>query len=510
MTILLVIPPLQRLSEVRNSYFPLGLGYLASYLSKEGYHVRIYNSDKGLEEKKFSPISSNWERIKRHSRYVEGLKNPNHIVWREIGDIISSYEPDLLGITVMTTTFPSALNVAHLCKEKYSKCIVTMGGIHPTVQPHKVMEYADVDYVIRGEGERTLLELVNYLRKEEGDLCNIRGLVYRKNGELKHNPPRELIEDINTLPFPGRELVLRPELYTSSEMGAIVTSRGCPFECTFCEADQLWTRKVRIRSTENIVKELELVVRTYDAKDFRFNDDSFTVGKKRTLDLMDQIIERKLNINWTCLSRVNLIDDDILSAMKRAGCTSISFGIESGSERIRKQIKKGIDEEMILKALCLVRKHKIRFSCCFMIGLPYETKEDVLESIDLMKKINADFTNVCTFTPYPGSPIYEDCVCRGLIDENVDWGKFSHHSSYNRFIKDIPEEDFHELFDLMVKTADTCNTNLNLPYLLDRVKSRWRFFLKNSNRFFVSSARTIRDSLASKHKVSKAPSVFDD
>jgi radical SAM superfamily enzyme YgiQ (UPF0313 family)/SAM-dependent methyltransferase len=359
---------------------------------------------------------------------------------------------------------------------------VVFGGIHPTVEPVKVMENSDIDFVIRGEGEETLLELVEAILYGKSDSAEIDGLVFREDGTIKVNRARRLISDLDKLPFTARGLNLYPELYTPGEMGHLITSRGCPFECTFCEAHQMWTRRVRFRKPENVVEEIKYLINEYHCRDIRFQDDSFTVNRKNIIELCQRIISEGLHIDWTCLSRVDLIDDELLSLMKRAGCTKISFGIESGSQRIREGIKKGIDDHEIYKTLKLVRKNHIRFSCCFMVGLPSETKKDVEKSIAMIRKIKPDFTNVCTFTPYPGSPIYEDCLKRNLIEDKIDWGRYSHHSPFNRFFADIHEKDFLYLLTKMAKTADYYNAGINLSFLMSRFKAGWRSYLANPSR----------------------------
>ncbi len=479
MRVLLINPPLQRLSEVRNAYFPLGLGYLAAVLDAHGSYVRIYNADKGPEEKDFYPISSNWERIRRHQRYVEGLRNDSHPVWAEIRETISKFEPDVVGLTIMTTTLPSAFKVASICKEYSRNSIIIAGGIHPTVEPERVLRNKDIDFLVAGEGEQTLLELLEAIRSEGRALNRIHGLAYRQNGSFNWNGARALYPNIDKIPFPARHLVLRPELYTPSEMAHLVTSRGCPYRCTFCEAHKLWTRRARFRTPENVISEIRSVIDEYHSHDFRFNDDSFTVNRKRVMEICRRIIEEKLDIGWTCLSRVDLVDDELLAMMKEAGCQSISFGIESGSERILKLIKKDTNRDMIFQAVRQVRKNKIKFSTCFMIGLPFETREDIDQSLQMMKRIRPDLVNVCTFTPYPGSEIYEECQKQGLIPEDIDWGMYSHHSPYNRFFRNMPEQEFQWLLDTMVKTSDLCNARLNVPYLLEHLRRRWRYYVRN-------------------------------
>lgn len=483
MRVLLINPPLQRLSEVKNAYFPIGLGYLAAVLRDRAF-VKIYNADKGAEEKNFYPITTNFERIKRHQNYIDALKNDKHLVWREIKDTVQQFKPDLIGITAMTSTLPSAYKVAEICKQVNQEVPIVFGGPHPTIQPDKVIENENVDYVVVSEGERTIVELVEQLKSDNTLLQNINGLVFKMNGSVHFNPPQSFISNLDELPFPARDLVLRPELYTPSEMSALVTSRGCPYPCTYCSAKSIWTRKVRFRSIENVIKEMKEIKETYNNDGFVFDDDSFSVNKKRTMELCQQIIQAKLNTMWTCYSRVDLIDQELLEMMKKSGCIRISFGIESGSERVRDLMKKGITREQIFRAIELTRKNKIEVSTCFMVGLPYETKEDILETIKMVKELKPHFTNVCTFTPYPGSSLYDECVKQGLINDDIDWSYFSHHSPHNRFFKNIPEEDFRTLLNTLVMTADRYNNPMNFSTLARRGIAKWKVFLRHPTRIF--------------------------
>ena len=483
MKILLINPPFQRLSRIKNSYFPLGLGYLASSLHSQGYFVRIYNADIGEEDKTFPTIISNSNRIYAQQNYIDALKDRHHLVWVEIENTIKEFAPDIIGISAMTPTLPSAYRVAEICKTLNKNCPIIFGGIHPTVQPEEVIANENVDYVVIGEAERTIVELADALQSSKEILNKIDGLLYINDGTKRQNLPREFEPDIDKFPLPARNLVLRPKLYSANNMGALITARGCPFRCTFCNAKQLWTRKVRYRSVENILDEIKEIINLYNVKHLRFNDDSFTVNRHWVLNLCRRIIEEDLNISWTCLSRVDLLDQEMLEVMREGGCTSISFGIESGSDRVLKLIQKDTNREMILQALKLVRKNRINFSTCFLIGLPFETASDMRETIELVKRIKPDFTNVCTYTPYPGSELYNECVKEGLIDDNIDWSKFSQHSPYNRFFKTMAEDEFLPLFNELVKTADKLNARL-MKKLTREIghawhKYGWKLFLKN-------------------------------
>ena len=193
--------------------------------------------------------------------------------------------------------------------------------------------------------------------------------------------------------------------YTSEDMGLIMTSRGCPYGCTYCSTD---TRRVSYRSIDNVLKEIRLVKEKYGTSQFSFKDDSFTVNRKRVEDLCDRLIKEKFNINWECNTRVNLINDDLLLKMKRAGCNSIKVGIESGSERVLKEMNKGITHDQVRNAAKLFRKVGIHWTGYFMMGVPGETVEDVYKTLDFMYEVKPDFASIGVYEPFPGTPMFAE------------------------------------------------------------------------------------------------------
>ncbi|PIU66340.1 MAG: hypothetical protein COS84_05885, partial [Armatimonadetes bacterium CG07_land_8_20_14_0_80_40_9] len=229
MRILLIDPPFKRFTNLVNYYFPLGLAYLAAVLKKNDYEVKIYEVDGA---KRGGDINFS-EEYRRLELYVQGLQSDEHPVWQEIKDELLFYKPDVVGISSMTTKFGSVLRVARVCKEVIPDCRVVLGGPHPTILPEQCLKVKDVDFVIRGEGERSFLELLGVI-SSDGELSKVEGLSYKDGKKVVHNEDRELIADLGEIPLPARDLLMNLKNYTSEDMGMIISSRGCPFNCTYC------------------------------------------------------------------------------------------------------------------------------------------------------------------------------------------------------------------------------------------------------------------------------------
>lgn len=259
MNILLIDPPFYRFFQYYNRYFPLGLSYLASILKKAGHNVTIYDADCNKDSK-----GMDYTRLpEMYAAYLKELRNPENHLIKELSETLKTCRPDIVGITVMTPKAASAFTVASLVKKYDKKCHVVFGGPHATLKPEEVLTISgDVDFVISGEGEGAFPELVHLLEKKEGGFEKIAGLSYYRDGRKASSGSGKFIDNLDTLPFPDRESLLGADTYTSEDMGLIMGSRGCPFNCSYC-ATQIWTRKVRYRSIPNIIEEIKYVNERY-------------------------------------------------------------------------------------------------------------------------------------------------------------------------------------------------------------------------------------------------------
>lgn len=389
MKIVLIHPPWSDLygkykaaAKVGNCYPPLGLCYLAAMIKNKGHICRIIDAE-------FESLSVD-EVVRR----------------------VLEFSPDLVGITSTTPIFHHAKSLANSIKKSRDIPIV-IGGPHVTVMPVETMENKEFDYGIYGEGEETFVQLVDAL-SENRSCDSINGLLYRKDGKIIKTQPRKFIDNLDQLPFPDRTLLkLDKYLWSVPKKGivkftTIMTSRGCPFQCIFCSERTMFGTTVRFRTPENVIAEIEHMVKDLGIKHFAFIDDTLTLNRDRVIKICNGIIERNLDVTWEGWTRANTVDEDLLRLMKKAGFVRVSFGIESGNEDILKIIKKGVNLEELKTAYKLAKRVGLETRGSVMIGHPFETEKTLKDTINYIKKLkycDQIFLNITT--PYPGTELYE-------------------------------------------------------------------------------------------------------
>jgi len=364
---------------------PLGLGYLASVLRKEGFKVKII--DDAVE--KFGL-----------NKFLNKVKNAF-----------------IIGITSTTPTFNAALKYAQKIKSRFPEVFVVLGGVHVTFMPYDALKHEFVDAVCIGEGEYTLKEIAERIERGE-TLEGIKGLIYKEGGKIIDNGKREPIQDLDSLPFPAYDL-MPLDKYTvlgrKLEHFPIISSRGCPFGCRYCSSSLFMGRKFRARSAKNVVDEVEWLVNEFKAQYVAFSDDTFTLNRKRVEEICREIINRGIEVEWSCSSRVDTINRSLLEKMKRAGCSAIYYGVESASPAILRYYRKKINLDKVKRAVKLTKDLGIITICSFIIGSPYETKEDMKATLKFALKLDPDYAQFSILTPYPGTEIYEEAKEKGLL-----------------------------------------------------------------------------------------------
>lgn len=394
--ILLVNPPTERqLFGTGGLFLPIGLAYIASVLMKEGHAVEVVD-------------------LTIHIKSAEDFKI-----------MVKAMKPDIVGFTAVTPTVNMAIQYARAAKE--AGCPLTViGGPHVTALPEEAL-MKGLDLVVRGEGELTMIEVA----ASPDNVANIKGVSFLKDGKVVHNPDREFIEDLDTLPFPARHLFpdLRlykgqPVLGNRTPVGNISTSRGCPYGCRFC-FKALFGRKFRSRKAEGIVEEWAHMVREFGIKEITISDDAFTTDAKRVHEVCDLLIKRGLTVPWTCSNgiRVNTATIDVLKHMKEAGCYRVAFGIENGDQEVLEAIGKKITLKQVEDAVNNARKVGIKTTGFFMLGGPWDDMRSMQKTIDFAVKVQPDYAQFSIATPYPGSELF-DIVRRDgklLVSE---WGRY--------------------------------------------------------------------------------------
>lgn len=475
MKILLIDPPFYRFIKYYNRYFPLGLTYLAAVLRDKGHQVLIYDADANVDkacQMDYSDLES------KYPEYIKCINNLSHPIWNDVRDTLNDVKPDMVGINVFTTKIAAAFRVAEIAKTLFNNVPVILGGPHVTVKADESLRINPfIDYVVRGEGELSFVQLADALENKKS-LNNITGLSYKINGQIHHNPDAEFIQDLDQIPYPAKDLLINKNTYTSEDMGLMMTGRGCPFACTFCSSAGIWKRKTRFRSVQNVIGEIQQIQAEYDTTQFSFKDDTFTVNRKRVLEFCSEISNKNLKINWECNARVNLIDESLLKEMKSAGCNSIKIGIESGSDRVLKTImKKGITTTQIKQAANLVRKVGIHWTGYFLMGIPTETKQEMLQTLNLMLHIKPDFASLSVFEPYPGTELHDMGIEAGYMVNNRSLYDYYSISPKYYFMKrsdnridTMTEEEFRQIEKYMKSSFHKYNRGV--ARILKRAKAR--------------------------------------
>lgn len=423
---------------------PLGLGYIASVIRDE-HDVRILDA--------------------LNLDYTD----------EEVTDDIKKFDPDVVGITTTTPAIYEAYNVAKIAKTINPDITTIVGGAHATFMAREVLEECPyLDIVVRGEGEETIQEVLHIVEKNK-DLSMIRGITYRENGKIIETEDMPLIKDLDTIPFPSYDLL--PELESNGvKYGVMMTSRGCPFKCTFCSSSLLGQKRWRGRSADNVVEEIQFL-ESRGIKEIEFLDDTFTLNSQRVIDICDRIKEEKIDLSWSCSSRVNTIDKKMAEKMKEVRCHTIFFGVESGTDWVLKSIGKGISLEDAERSVQITKDLNMNSICSFILGMPEETIETINNTINFAIKLDPTFVQFSIATPYPGTELFDMAVKNGyLLTE--DWTRYTGTDPVMKILA-ISTEKLKELF-----TRAYLKFYLRPSKILEQLKAKRFFIIKNA----VSSA----------------------
>jgi radical SAM superfamily enzyme YgiQ (UPF0313 family) len=436
MKIVLVRPPFYALFGVtapKMKTYPLNLLYLATYAAQVGGHETAIVDGENVSVPELQALADPQEdpEVTIHKgipRMIGLLDEPDHPLWLEVERQVREQNPDLVGITCTSGNMDTArLLVGRL---KRLGIPVILGGSHPTVLPEQSIAYTSADMAAIGEGELTLVHVAEALAGKAA-VREIPALAWRENGSVKVNARGDLIASLDALPIPDRRLIDRQEYFGE----VIMTGRGCPFDCAYCASRTIWGRRVRLRSVGSIVDELEML-RAYaqvpeqpgagqesgqeilpGVEDrpgrwvVKIVDDTFTVNRTRTLQLLEEIIHRGLNcFEFTGGVRADTLDEQLVDRMKEANFRRVTLGVESGSPRILKLIRKGETNEDVIRAIGLLRKAGIKSHAFFMIGLPGEGPEDIELSKKLIRESQPDYVEINMVTPYPGTDIFDKLI----------------------------------------------------------------------------------------------------
>jgi len=415
--VLLFLPPAFTFEDAIdvNPLPPLGLGYLGAVLENAGIEVKVVDC-----------LLEGW-----HNK-VEVAENIIRVglSFDHIEEIIRAYGPDIVGVNnLFTKQRENAHKIYDLAKKIDKNVITVAGGAHPTVMPELVLADENVDYVVLGEGDATIIDMVGVIEGKK-DIATLDGIGYKENEQVKIIPKTKFIEDLDSLPFPARHL-LNMEGYfglkhshgtrKKKRFSPIVTSRGCPAKCTFCSAYRVWGRKFRYRSPENVIAEMKEIKEKYGIEEIMFEDDNATLNVQRAEKLFDLMIEEKLNFVWDTPNGVAAfaLNEKLIDKIKKSGCYQLNLALESGNQQVLDNIiKKPLKLEKAKQLIKYSQEIGLVVNIFLIIGMPGETKEQMWDSFRLAEELEIYSPFISIATPYPGSELYDICRNNNYIPEN--------------------------------------------------------------------------------------------
>jgi len=415
----------------------LGLSYIASVLAHNGHNVAIYNADY-LDTNEYLNQRQIFNNYDNYKVVLNDLNNP---LWKEIELKIRDSRPDVIGLTMLTANYKVDKIIAGIAKKINKDIKIVVGGTHATIDPDNTLKNDEFDYLVRGEGELTFLELV-----EGRDKKSIKGLSYKQNNKIIQNEKRPFIKDLDGLPFPSRDLFINSTNYI--DYGNVITGRGCPYTCVFCASQKIWERKVRLRSPQNVIEELKDLKNRFNPPIIYFIDDTFTLIKDRAKNICRKIIEEKINIPWKCDTRVDKLDYELVNLMKKAGCIRIKIGVETGSENMQNKIKKKLTLDKIREGVKIIKSVGLPLTVYLMAGFPGETNRDIKNTIEFAKEIDADYYSLSIVAPYLGTEIYDEFIKSGNNINKEHWEYFYHQSKFMILNNNIDPELIDEFLAL--------------------------------------------------------------
>lgn len=402
MKVLLVSPALRNMDvyqvRARGCMPPLNLMYMAAVLERAGHAVRILDL------------------------YAEGLSDAEFLARaREFG-------PELAGFATYTASFDMAAAGARLLKKEFPGLKTAAGGIHASYLPAQCLRGGDFDCAVVGEGETTMLELAGALAAGK-NIEGVAGLVLLKDGKPFATPQRALIEDLDSLPEPAYHLINLSNYYlgitravSTAPAASVLTMRGCPYQCTFCSHHYGYGGRIRKRSPRLVVAEMKKLYDQYGAREFQFEDPSFTCDPGHVKEICRLILESGMKISWNCNVRANTASEELFAAMEAAGCRRALLGVESGSQEMLDRMKKGITLDAVRKTMALARRHRMRVNAAFILGTPGETEETARQTNAFARELDPDYVMFSVYIPSPGGELFDGLAAEGRLDLDKVYG----------------------------------------------------------------------------------------
>lgn len=481
--VMLVYPPITN-TKVTNNLLcvPMGLSYLAAVLKDEYDVIGFDAAAEGYEH-----IEEVSDDLLRYGLSFDDIE-------RKIAEV----KPDVVGIScIFSNQIPSVQEIAKRAK-KISKEIITItGGTHPSFLPERTLAEGHIDFVIRGEGETAIRMLLKALR-DGNDLETVPGIAFRNDaGETRLGPPTEYVKDLDTLPWPALEIfplqkyfsVNMPMQFIAKRSPSLsfITSRGCPYRCTFCSSVRHWGGRYRTRSPEHVLDEMGHLIKSHGVRELKFEDDNLTFDRDRAKAIFKGMIERGYDLTWNTPNGVAMwsLDDEMLGLMRDSGCFELTLAFESGNERVLDEIiKKPYDLARAPEIVKRIKSFGIETTGYFIIGFPGETMEEIGDTLKLARRVKLDKVYIFIYNPLPGTPLYRKCLDDGLIDESYAF------EMDNYFVSRLSSPEWSASELLKISRKEFWQNNLRLaienPY---KFAKKYAFVLRSHPEFIAKGVK---------------------
>lgn len=446
--VLFIYPPLHRLYGERKQWMPLSILYLASYLNEHGICAKAYNADCSLVEPECVMSYSNRFLFARN--FLKNLKEDNDL-WDEVKGCIRDVRARIIGISVLTEALGPTKKLIELIRNEFDDTVIVAGGPHAEIDPEYLLNELRVDYVMKGDGEKSFYELSSAL------LAGVSPEL-RLGDSIRDRVIYAARVDVNELPIPKLESHYRYDLYrkVGRKLNLSTSRGGCVYACKFCYCSK-FKYMLRFRAPDSVVEEIAYDVEHYETNKLFFVDDTFTINRGFVESVCKLLIERNLPVSWTCTTRARQVDEKLLVLMKQAGCKSIHIGVESGSQRMLDLVDKKITVDDVLHVSKMIQRAEIECRLFFMAGMPTETSYDLQCSIDLIRRVKPDETILSMYVPIPKTPLYE-LICEKYYPlDQIDWTTFSRDQVPYHFYVDDADGNYDYMLNRLYQTVEEMN-----------------------------------------------------
>jgi radical SAM superfamily enzyme YgiQ (UPF0313 family) len=398
---------------------PYGMLSIATFMESRGFSAAVLDLD--FDGEAADGVYSETKYYDHHT-FKRNSADPSHRAWAELRSVLETLRPKIVGISMMTVQHGVAKRAAGIVRNFDKNISIVVGGPHPTVLPKETAVENLFDFVVVGEGEETMSELAREIvgaRRFE----RVNGICYKEGGLVVSTAARERIGDLDSLPIPDRSLIVDFEKYPKWMFGTVMASRGCPFDCSFCNSKAIWGTATRFRTPENVVRELEIVHNAYGTREFNFLDDTFNFGD-RAVRICDLIRERELDISWSCNIRLDNVTKEMAYAMASAGCYYVRAGVESGNQGVLNAMGKGVTLERMKKSVDIIRGAGMGLMALLILGDLHENESTMADSEAFVDELRADFVRFTMLIPYPRTRVCSEAERIGLATSK-EWSDYT-------------------------------------------------------------------------------------